>query len=659
MKIPRTLVWIVFFLLGLIIISNGQENRTSEKDFKIQIGVEEVRIDAVVLDKKGIQVVDLTANDFEIYQDGKPQNIISCTYISDPRKHEQTIVVPETSKAELLVSQPKLSKDQIQRTVAFLINGSGADPRPHLKHFVESQMEPGDMVGILGAGLQTFSSDKRELLARINSISGRFSCIDSIPSIALTYEMLSNDPKTDEDHIREFKAEIAPIRYAVRALQDMPGRKYLIVTREAIFSDARKLPRVQNRLLNEAANEAWRAGVVISTWDYCNSQAGNYSAKFNILFKKTGGIYTDNNKFLYKGKPALDAFRGYYLLSYIPPATTFDNKNRDKYHQLSVYVKRPDVKVHSRDGFFGGAPGLSNFAAVPQANTLQQAMFSPLLFNDLKISLSSGYAHTPASGYFLRSWLHLAGKDLTFVEEKDGKHSLLLELQTLTSDSIGRIQDKKSVRYDFILNDAEILLITKHGLDLKTYLPVQNPGNYYVSAAIKDRASGKIGTGYQFIDIPDLKKLRLSLSDIFVFNNAKDASVIKSGNIQDDRDSFNTMRIWQALSKSPALRRYKPGDSFDYMTVVYNAKSKEGHAPKLKVWSTLFREGLIYRQEQAEDINLDGKDDLGRIPILKKLVLDSAMDEGDYLLQLTVADKPAAGKPRIAIQAIDIKIRKE
>jgi hypothetical protein len=84
------------FWLCLMTASKGQENRPTplvgdtqaaktNTDFIVRIGVEEVRIDAVVLDKKGRQVADLTGDDFRIYQDGSTQEITSCTYINDYR----------------------------------------------------------------------------------------------------------------------------------------------------------------------------------------------------------------------------------------------------------------------------------------------------------------------------------------------------------------------------------------------------------------------------------------------------------------------------------------------------------------------------------------------------------------------------------------------
>jgi VWFA-related protein len=674
MKISGILAFIVFLGLVLTIISNAQKNQTSGKDYKIQVGVEEVRVDAVVLDKKGNQITDLTADDFEIYQDGKLQKITSSTYVAGPQKRETTVASPEASEAELLVSKPKPSKDQVQRSIAFLINGFAVDPRPHLQHFVESQMGPGDMMGILGVGPVTFSADKRELLARIKAIPDlpfpyHYSCVnaatgnndpfavaDAILSGKGGFDMFVNWATTDEDYIRMFKAEIAPIRYAVKALKDLPGRKYLVLTQERVFSDARRLPLVQNRILNEAADEAWRAGVVISTWDYCNTQSATPFGRFNVLFKKTGGIYTDNDNFLYKGKPALDTLGGYYLLSYTPPSSTFESKNWEKYHKIALYVKRPAATVHTRDGFFSSL-WRSGFASLPQSDTLLQAMVSPLVYQDLKFSLSSQYAHAPQSGYFIRSWMHLDGTNLVFTRADDGSHGLSLELQAATSDSSGNIKDAKGFRYDFRLSDADVLRIKQNGMDLKTYLPVQNPGYYYVSVAIRDRASLKIGSGYQFLDIPDLSKLRLSLSSIFILNDARDQAVIASGDIREDADSFNIMRKWQAMIDSPALRSYKPGESLDYLLIVYNAKNRFIQAPKLEFQSTLFKDGLKYRQEK-EDISLNGIDAFGRISIVKKVLFDNDMPEGNYLLQLAVVDSQSKKNPRVAVQATDFQIKK-
>src|SRR5712671_6855073 len=48
----------------------------------LRVTVNLVQVDAVVTDSKGKQVTNLTANDFQIFQDGKPQKITHFSYIS-------------------------------------------------------------------------------------------------------------------------------------------------------------------------------------------------------------------------------------------------------------------------------------------------------------------------------------------------------------------------------------------------------------------------------------------------------------------------------------------------------------------------------------------------------------------------------------------------
>jgi VWFA-related protein len=659
-----------------------------KQEFSIKVGVEEVRIDTMVLDRKGLQVTDLTVDDFEIYQDGRRQKIESCVYVDDSRKSGKTTVSAEAAKAQALLTKPKPTKGEVRRTFAFLAD-SGYETRIALKKFVETQMEPGDLVAILSGapqlGGQSFIPDKQQLLARIANIPGHQASRGtgvSIVDASRSYEDVQRiqNPTfrsfvaegygaTDEAYIAYLKGLIAPIRYAIRALKDMPGRKYLVLMRSDIFYKAGSLPIIQERLFNEAANEAWRAGVVIFTLDMNglnNEQQDSFGKRYLPFSQKTGGILVENSNFFFNGiKPVQESTRGYYLLSYIPPAGTFesDPQKMYKYHRVRIRVKRAGTEVHSRDGFLASS-GASDFAAVPQTNTLQQAIFSPIRYDDLKLSLSSGYAHAPASGYFLRSWMHLDGKDLAFKEEGEDERSLSLKLETLTSDSNGRIQDVKAFQYDFRLDDADILRIRKDGIDLKTYLPVKSPGYYYVSAAIQDRASGKIGSGYQYLDIPDLGRPQMSLSSILALTSEKEASIINSGNIQNDPDSYNALRKWQAIARSPALRKYKPGEGFDYMTTVHNAKTGQ-QPPQLELQSVLFKDGQIYRRDPPEDINIEKIDELGRIPILRRLIFDGSMGEGDYLLQLTVSDKPLSGKPpkgwkqHTATQVIDFQIAKE
>lgn len=148
-----------------------EKKAKSEQEIAVRVTVDEVRIDAVVLNWRGRQITDLTADDFEIYQDGKRQKIVYCTYVND--------YIPESDRKIPLISASAPSRDEIRRTVLFMVDDFSMSfiqlhhTRMALKNFVEKQMQPGDIVGILqtstGFG-QIFSSDKRQLMSKIEQI---------------------------------------------------------------------------------------------------------------------------------------------------------------------------------------------------------------------------------------------------------------------------------------------------------------------------------------------------------------------------------------------------------------------------------------------------------------------------------------------------------
>jgi VWFA-related protein len=667
----KTSAFHVFLCVGclwsaLIINLNGQE-----RDFAMKVGVEEVRIDAVVLDNKGRQITDLTADDFELSQDGKPQKIVSSIYVNEYQKPASG----ELSKATQSTSGSQ--KEEGRRTIAFVIDDIKLcferhyNARMALQKFVETQMQAGDRIAITQNGggigaLQRFTSDKQKLLSTIKNLlpptkpcpvdngRGGPSLAEKFNTFKPAEDILIKNKKPQGQLKETFDAQTAALDYAIKALQDTPGRKSLVFVTDDIAGVG------PDYLYDEMADRAMRAGVVIDTLDMKGlesiTQRNDPSDRYLPLSRKTGGILVENSNFFIHGiKPVDEASKGYYLLSYIPPANTFNEKNnRDIYHRVRVKVKRGGTEVHSRDGFMGvSAPS----TPVARSTTLQEAILSPFMFNDLELRLSSGYAYAPKPGYFLRSWLHLDGKDLTFTDEKNGGHILSLELMTLTAGAGSSVQDSRGQQYRFMLNDAEVSRIRNEGIDLNAYLPVKNPGEFYVRAAARDMASGKVGSGYQFLRIQNINDRSLSLSSLFVLNPDESIYSILSGSVAMDRFS-DFIRKWEASRTSPARRSYMAGEGFDYMAIVYNPKPKGSPAPNLESQFTIFKDGKECYKGNLEEIDPRGIDDFGRIPILKWLDLNTQMEEGTYQLQLKVAEKQAKGKSNATLQTIDFEIRK-
>jgi hypothetical protein len=282
-------------------------------------------------------------------------------------------------------------------------------------------------------------------------------------------------------------------------------------------------------------------------------------------------------------------------------------------------------------------------------------IFSPFRYNDLKINLAFGYIDDAPKGYLLRSWLHVDAGKLSIVEEQNGAGAIHLDISCVTSDVNDYMEGAGILKYAFRIKKENIAWVRKHGLKFSVSFPVKTPGAYYVRAAVKDPDSGKMGSAYQFMEIPDLKKHRLSLSSIFVIDREEDAAWIQTRTTSKSQSELQPdMR--RDPRRSPAFRSFLPGESFEYMAVVYNAKSKDGVSPDLESQYILYRDGGELFKSERESLELSGVSDFKRIPIRKKVFLDAAAQPGDYALQLIVTDKQAKGKYSIATQAVDFEI---
>lgn len=670
--------------------ASGDHPRPDADMFTIRVGVEEVRLDAVVLDKKGRQITDLTANDFEIYQDRKLQQIIAGRYISDDASGPAGKQAPsDYAGSAASIPSARLSREAVRRAIVFLVDDYSMQRfeeihrvRVCLKKFVEDQMQPGDLVSILQtfrgtSALSAFTSDKRELLARIDNIHYK-------------PPYLFPDPRMGEPYIPQPMA----IDFCIRALKDMPGRKYLMLMSVDVVQtsklDRRLGQTTEDMAFNRVSDAALRAGVVIHTLDILGlandlvETEGLFSANFpsaDIMApwrtdqqysrlmiygrqqdrrlpysQKTGGEFLTGTNFFNNGIAALqEHMKGYYLLSYIPPPSTFSEKNRFYYKKIEVRVKRRGARVYTRDGFIGLERSLDESGEI--GNPLLKAMFSPFRYTDLDVRMASGYVEDVSKGYQLQAWVHLDGQALGIREERDGSSSLSVDAIATTSDIDGTIQDSAKRQVKLALNAADVEWMRAHGLKFSLSLHKEKPGGYYVRVAIKDQISGAIGSAYEFIEIPDLKKGALSLSSIVVLNTREDAEWIQSGISGEPQQSPDPAAL--PAARSQALRRYRAGESLEYMAAVYNAKSKEGAPPDLESQVVLFRDGREVYRSEVEPIRPGSPDDLRRIPIRKSLRLKETLPKGNYILKLLVRDKREKGRHGIAEQQLQFEISPE
>ena len=686
--------------------------------FQIKLSVNEVRIDVVVLDKKGNQVTDLTAADFEVLHNKKRQNILSSVYIDN--QSDAASKPPGSLKdSRNLPPLPtkELKREDTRRTIIFVVDDlsmsfeNGYYAKMALRNFVEKQMRTGDIVAMLRTGygnsaLHMFISDKQQALARIDAMATK---------MALSRRL------DDSDLYSVYDNQLSALSYSFRALKDMPGRKILIMmtampgiskpNNSSMVSRGGKVPiekidfyALYFERFNRLSDDAIRTGVVVNFLDikgikaYEAVGAVNRSITINPSYgsfellgredrglqsiliagtvfpttgldapnplpEKTGGVIIENSNFFLDGigKETESLMKGYYLISYEPPSDTFNpksDKDKEIFNKIKVNVKRRNVQVHTRDGFYNRLEG--EMDAAQPVHPLQDAIFSPFLHADLDVNVIAGYVKDAKAGHLVRSWIHLDPKDVKIVETVDGGARIDLEIVCLTSDTNGFVQDVKFVEHALTIepeNKAENLAwVRKHGVRFAMLLPVKKPGSYYVRVAVRDKESGKTGSAYQFMEIPDPGKRGLALSNIFMLAGADDLKWLLSeaGEVITEGVFFPVFQAEEV--RSPALRTYSSGDVLQIMTMLYNADEKAISDSEIEMDYVLYKDGAEYLRRgkpvsHGSAVNLDG------IPLTMRLTMGTDIPPGDYVLQLIVTDKRNSGRREgYASQAISFTV---
>ena len=286
-----------------------QQQTPAESDDVVRITTNLVQVDAVVVDKNGRQVTDLAAEDFEILEDGKSQQITNFSYVSNVTAEASPVAPAERNrnaeKGAPLVPPARLRSADVRRTIALVVDDIGASfesvyyIRRALKKYVDEQMQPGDLVAIMrtsaGMGsLQQFTNDKQLLYRAIEKVrwypSGRagisaFAPIEADP-LAQAGEIgeataQSNENRAGEREraaagqgLDEFRDEIfsvgtlGALNFIVRGLRELPGRKSVVLFSDGfeLFNREGQNHRILENLrrLTDLAN---RSSVVIYTID--------------------------------------------------------------------------------------------------------------------------------------------------------------------------------------------------------------------------------------------------------------------------------------------------------------------------------------------------------------------------------------------------------
>lgn len=679
-----------------------QEPTAISPDEVVRITTNLVQVDAVITDKDGKQVTDLRADEVEILEDRKPRKITNFAYVS-LESGSLNVRTPAGKEAKSAVLPPPipLSRERVRRAIALVVDDLGLSfdsvhfVRQALKSFVEREMQPDDLVAIIrtssGVGaLQQFTNDKRQLLAAIERVKWRASSRGGTSAFA----PIGSDPRIPEDsedvdEVQQLRDDmftvgtLGALGYVVRGLKELPGRKSVVLLSNGFAfldaSDPLRNARTMNRLraLIESAN---RASVVIHTmdarglqtlgFDAADSTAGmsmqqvmdqmssrrrafhDSQAGMGFLAEETGGLAFRNNNDLSGGlKRVVEDQNGYYLIGYRPDPSVFESeRGRRKFHNLSLRVLRPGkFTVRMRNGFMGIAESETVNAAAAEEQALVRALVSPFNADGVHLRLSSLFIDDPQAGSIMRSWIHIDAKDLTFTEEADGWQKAVFDVLAITFGETGEEVDQIHRTHTLRLRGQTFERIRSEGLVYQVLVPVKKPGAYQLRTALKDVVSKRIGSASQFIQVPDLKKNRLSMSGIVLVGMTKE--------VYQKLNAGATEAELEKEQIGTVLRQFPRGHVMAYNYNIYNARvDKRTGKLELTTQLILFRNGKPVFTGQPVPYDRGTQTDVKRLPASGALHLGTQLLPGEYVLQIIVSDHAEKDKRRVISEWIDFEI---
>ena len=695
-----------------------QPTRQADDDV-VRISTNLVQIDAVVTDSKGRVVTDLTAEEFDILEDGKSQKITNLSFVPLVLKDVASPgpVTPLDKNAP--VPPVRLRPDQVRRTMALVVDDLGLSfestyfVREALKKFIDQQMQPNDLVAIIRTGggigaLQQFTSDKRQLYAAVEKIKWSPQSRGGISAFAPLGADPFNSRRTDDQTVERSGSEdvdqfredlfavgtLGALNYVVRGLKDLPGRKSVLLLSDGLkifnTSDPARSSRILARLrsLTDMAN---RASVVIYTLDARGLPVTSLTASDNTfdmsadeveqglndrrasffesqqgliyLADQTGGFSVRNNNDLNRGiRRVIEDQKGYYLIGYRPDESTFDRvSGRRKFHKLSLKVKRAGkFNVRMRTGFYG----VTDEERVPPKLTpvekMVAALVSPFGAAGVRLRLTSLFASDPKAGPIMRSFLHIDGRDLTFTKEADGWNKVVLDTMAITFGDNGVIVDEVSRTQTIRVKGPAYERVMKDGFTYNLTVPMKKPGAYQLRTALRDGVSDRVGAASQFIEVPDIKKNRLVISGI----------LLKGTTLQNFNKSSSGAPTEISASDDPsdeetppgagvALRHFARGMVMEFGYVIYNAQlNKSTGTPQVQTQVRLFHNGQQVFTGGEKPFDATNQPDLKRLAVGGARQLGKEMEPGEYVLQIVVTDLLAKEKHRVATQWIDFEIVK-
>lgn len=538
----------VFLLTGLLINDLAAQNASptpppDDDGQVITIDSRLVQVEAIVKDKKGNVIRDLTADDFELVEGGKTRLVEFFSYVSlaGQKTAQNSIEIIEESKG--------IKQEQVKRTMVFIVSVPDfkmtvlknippvmqrsdeslvtvysykqyaarglAMAGQFLTSFVEKQLTPNDLVSIVDTEsnlgtLSNFTNDREQLLAAARQIEeslsqGKYSEYKTTVHV--------RGPRDVEiiagDLIQQNLNTLKMAESAIEQLKKVPGQKLVFLISRGMLG-ARSLTGADvvtdrlKRVIEKAnQNKVTFYSLGLKTLDVDIIEAppppGVYQSSdvMRQLAEKTGGRGIFNTNDIRAGfTKIMEENNGYYQLAFSPDEV--GEAEAPRAYEVKIRLKRPGLTVQHRASVYQDNLVAEN--ADPKQAVLK-LLRTPFKSDRVKIKLATDYRVVNKKEGNITTVINIAPELLEPVMLEKGIREVKLKLgiQIIEPDNYLARQEVK----DFSLKISEDSWrhIQKEGLVYQFETSTKKQGAYSVKVAACVNETSQCGNIEKLVNV--------------------------------------------------------------------------------------------------------------------------------------------------------------
>jgi VWFA-related protein len=543
---------IIAAVVILACVAPAQQNVPAPKgNFKFESTTQLVVVNVSVKDKSGAPIEGLSASDFTVTEDGKPQQLKVFEYqrLVDTPLPEPALAVrdaqtpqPPIVRSPIPIQIAAASKGEVKykdRRLLVLFFDQAAMPvadqfraqQAALK-FLKTQMRASDLVAVMTYStdltvLQDFTGDRDTLTQTVKGIG--------VGDTGMGYGSTGDDSEEDtgaaftqddsEFNLFNTDRKLAALEAAVKMLGSLPEKKALVyfasgMSRTGIDNQAQLRATVNAAIRSNTAFYPIDARGLVASAPLGDATKGspggqgmysgssqrtaqsNFQAQQETLYTlaaDTGGkALLDNNDLSLGITQAQTDISSYYILGYYSTNTALDGR----YRRIKVQIgKRQTAKLDYRSGYFA-SKDFRQSSSSDRERQLQEALMLGDPVTDLSLALEVNYFRLARDRYFVPVSVKIPGTDIELAKKGGAESSRL--------DFIGQVKDARGVPQGMVRDEITVKLkgetasqLSRRNLEYDTGFTLP-PGVYTLKFLARENETGKMGTFETKFLVPDL-----------------------------------------------------------------------------------------------------------------------------------------------------------